>query len=69
MGKMKESYSNLYYSSQEDFFADLEAGENQPTYVGLLEIVRVLKLISANAKKKKAQKEEQMSFTGLAGAS
>ena len=53
MGKMKENFSTLYYASQEDFFADIEAGKNQPTYVGLIEIVRVLKLISQGRKTKK----------------
>lgn len=46
MGKFKEIFSTFYYNSQESFFAALELGENEPTYVDLLEIVRVLKLIN-----------------------
>lgn len=52
MGKFKESFSNLYYNSKEDFFTAVESGENEPTYVGLLEIVRVLKLINRRNKKR-----------------
>ena len=65
MGKMKESFSPLYYSSQDEFFADVETGTNQPSYVGLIEIVRVLKLISQGRKKAKEvmrQKDFQLSF-------
>ena len=51
MGKFKESFSSIYYNSKDDFFAAVESGDNEPTYVGLLEIVRVLKLISQNRKK------------------
>lgn len=51
MGKFKESFSTLYYNSQEDFFTAVETGENEPSYIGLLEIVRVLKLINGNKKK------------------
>jgi len=51
MGKFKESFSSVYYNSKDDFFTAVEKGENEPTYVGLLEIVRVLRLISQNRKK------------------
>lgn len=51
MGKFKESFSSLYYNSQDDFFTAVESGDSEPTYVGLLEIVRVLKVISGGKKK------------------
>jgi hypothetical protein len=50
MGKFKESFSSIYYNSKDDFFAAIESGDNEPTYVGLLEIVRVLKLMNRNKK-------------------
>ncbi len=55
MGKFKESYSPLYYASKEEFFTDIESGNDQPQYVGLLEIVRVLKLISRGRKQAKQE--------------
>ncbi len=51
MGKFKESFSSVYYNSNEDFFSAIECGDNEPTYIGLLEIVRVLKLISQKNRK------------------
>lgn len=51
MGKFKESFSSLYYNSKNDFFSAIENGNTEPTYVGLLEIVKVLKLISQNRKR------------------
>lgn len=55
MGKFKESFSSVYYNSKDDFFTAVKNGSSQPTYVGLLEIVRVLKLISRDRKKSKAE--------------
>ena len=49
MGKVKETYSSAYYQSNEEFLDDIEAG-TQPTYVGLLEIVRFLKLLNRDKK-------------------
>jgi len=51
MGKFKESFSNLYYNSKDDFFTAVQSGESETTYVGLLEIVRVLKLINGGKRK------------------
>lgn len=63
MGKFKESFANIYYNSQEDFFSAVEAGENEPTYVGLLEIVRVLKLVNGRKKKSGASSSGPDSYT------
>lgn len=59
----------MYYNSKDDFFAAVESGDNEPTYIGLLEIVRVLKLISQNRKKTEVptpiqprRAENQLSF-------
>ena len=49
MGKVKETYSSAYYRSNEEFLEDIEAGA-QPSYVGLLEIVRFLKLLNRDKK-------------------
>ena len=57
MGKIKETYSSLYYQSKEDFLNEIEAG-SQPNYVGLIEIVRLLKLLSQEKKKWVTEKSE-----------
>lgn len=62
MGKIKESFSTLYYSSSEDFFSDIETGTNQPTYVGLLDIVRVLKLIKTRVQAQKRLFDQEVSM-------
>lgn len=62
MGKLKETYSSAYYGSKEEFLNDVEAGAIQsnghPQYVGLLEIVRFLKLLNKDKTKAIQQKSK-----------
>jgi hypothetical protein len=68
MGKVKENYSAIYYPTKEAFLDDVETGNSQPAFVGLLEIVRVLRLINSNKKTKIQKLEEKFDFEQLSFA-